>query len=179
MKTIDSFSGQHRFLSNFWFVTVIYEGHSYRTVEHAFQAAKTFDEEARRRIRNEASPAGAKRRGKAVELRPDWESIKVDIMRSLLVQKFGTEPLKSKLLKTGSAKLIEGNWWGDRFWGVCEGKGENHLGRLLMEIREELRVQKEKESKAKSTHCDMGVGCDEAGVCYAAAHGQPERCPRA
>lgn len=142
MKTIDSFSGQHRFLSNFWLSTVVYEGHSYRTVEHAFQAAKTHDEEDRRKIRNEASPAGAKQRGKTVDLRPDWEAVKVDIMRGLLRQKFGTEPLRSKLLKTGKAKLIEGNWWGDRFWGVCEGKGENHLGRLLMEIREDLHAGK-------------------------------------
>lgn len=146
MKTIESFSGQHRFLSNFWSCCIAFEGHTYRTVEHAFQAAKTFDEDDRRRIRNEPSAAGAKKRGKHVELRPDWEEVKVGIMRDLLRQKFGTDPLRSRLLRTGRAKLVEGNWWGDRFWGVCDGKGENNLGLLLMEIREELRAAKEKNS---------------------------------
>ena len=112
-------------------------------MEHAFQAAKTLDEDERRRIRNEPSAAGAKQRGKHATLREDWEQIKVGVMRDLLRQKFGTDPLRSRLLKTGKSKLVEGNWWGDRFWGVCEGKGENHLGLLLMEIREELRAQKE------------------------------------
>lgn len=144
MKTIDSFNGQHRFLSNFWSCCIAFEGHSYRTVEHAFQAAKTHDEEQRRRIRNEPSAAGAKKRGKHVDMRADWEEVKVDIMRDLLRQKFGTEPLRSRLLRTGKAQLTEGNWWGDRFWGVCDGKGENRLGLLLMEIREELRAAKEK-----------------------------------
>ena len=144
MKTIESFTGPNRFLSNFWSCCIAFEGHSYRTVEHAFQAAKTLDEDERRRIRNEPDAGGAKRRGKHATLREDWEQIKVGVMRDLLRQKFGTDPLRSRLLKTGKSKLVEGNWWGDRFWGVCDGKGENHLGKLLMEIREELRVAKEK-----------------------------------
>ncbi|CAA2367810.1 Uncharacterized domain COG3236 / GTPcyclohydrolase II [Xylella phage Bacata] len=143
MKTIGSFTGPHRFLSNFWSVAIAFEGHSYRTVEHAFQAAKTFDEDERRRIRNEPDAGGAKRRGKTVTLREDWEEVKEDVMRNLLRQKFGTEPLKSKLLKTGKSKLVEGNWWGDTYWGVCDGKGKNRLGEILMEVREELRAAKE------------------------------------
>lgn len=144
MKTIDRFTGSNRFLSNFWSVAIAFEGQTYRTVEHAYQAAKTHDEDERRRIRNEPDATGAKRRGKNVDLRLDWDLVKIDVMRELLRQKFGTEPLRSRLLRTGRAKLVEGNWWGDQFWGVCDGKGENHLGRLLMEIREELRAQKEK-----------------------------------
>lgn len=143
MKTIGSFAGPYRFLSNFWSSAVVMDGHSYRTVEHAFQAAKTTDEDARRRIRNEHDAAAAKRKGRSVHLREDWEEVKLDVMEGLLRQKFGTEPLKSKLLKTGKATLIEGNWWGDKYWGVCDGKGENHLGKLLMKIREELRIEKE------------------------------------
>lgn len=143
MKTIGSFAGPYRFLSNFWSSAVVLDGHSYRTVEHAFQAAKTNDEDARRRIRNEHDAAAAKRKGRSVDLREDWEEVKLDVMEGLLRQKFGTEPLKSKLLKTGKATLIEGNWWGDKYWGVCDGKGENHLGKLLMKIREELRIEKE------------------------------------
>lgn len=143
MKTINSFAGPYRFLSNFWPSAVVLDDHSYRTVEHAFQAAKTNDADARRRIRNEHDPASAKRKGRTVYLREDWEEAKLGVMEGLLRQKFGTEPLKSKLLKTGKATLIEGNWWGDKYWGVCDGKGENHLGRLLMKIREELRIEKE------------------------------------
>lgn len=143
MKTIGSFAGPYRFLSNFWSSAVVLDGHSYRTVEHAFQAAKTNDEDARRRIRNEHDAAAAKRKGRSVDLREDWEEAKLGVMEGLLRQKFGTEPLKSKLLKTGKATLVEGNWWGDKYWGVCDGKGENHLGKLLMKIREELRIEKE------------------------------------
>ena len=142
MKTIDSFSGQHRFLSNFWMCAVVFDNATYPSVEHAFQAAKTLDRDARKAIRNADSPAKAKRLGRAANLRSDWEEIKIGTMRELLKKKFGTEPLKSKLLKTGTAQLIEGNWWGDHFWGVCDGKGENHLGLLLMEIREELQRAK-------------------------------------
>ena len=81
----------------------------------------------------------AKRLGKRVELRPDWEDVKIDIMRQVLKSKFTQNPeLKAKLIATGDAELIEGNNWNDRFWGVCNGKGQNHLGRLLMELRAEL-----------------------------------------
>ena len=62
-------------------------------------------------------------------------------MRDLLRQKFAREPLRSQLLATGEAKLIEGNHWGDTFWGVCRGQGENHLGMLLMKAREEIRAK--------------------------------------
>ena len=86
MKTIGSFTGPYRFLSNFWSCCIAFEGHSYRTVEHAFQAAKTLDEDERRRIRNEPSAAGAKQRGKHATLREDWEQIKVGVMRDLLRQ---------------------------------------------------------------------------------------------
>lgn len=144
MKVIASFTGPHRFLSNFWPCCVVLDGCSYRTVEHAYQAAKTLDEEDRRRIRTTHDAAGAKHRGKHVEVRIDWEAIKVDVMRSLLRQKFSTDPLRTKLLRTGNATLVEGNWWGDTFWGVCGGKGQNVLGQLLMEIRTELKQQKEK-----------------------------------
>ena len=143
MKTIGSFAGPYRFLSNFWSSAVVLDGHSYRTVEHAFQAAKTLDPNERKVIRNAHDAGTAKRHGKRVELREDWEQVKEDVMRDLLRQKFGTEPLKSKLLKTGKAKLVEGNWWGDTYWGVCDGKGKNRLGEILMEIREELRAAKE------------------------------------
>jgi ribA/ribD-fused uncharacterized protein len=73
-------------------------------------------------------------------MRPDWEQVKILIMTSLVRDKFTRhQDLKEQLLATGDAELIEGNWWGDTFWGVCKGKGENHLGKVLMKVREELK----------------------------------------
>ena len=84
-------------------------------------------------------PGKAKRLGRKVTLRPDWEQIKTYTMLLLLRIKFSDENLATKLLETGEQKLIEGNSWGDCFWGVCDGVGENHLGKLLMQVREELK----------------------------------------
>jgi len=139
-NAIYSFSGQHTFLSNFSAANVELDGEVYPTVEHAYQAAKTLDVDERHKIRLQAKTAGqAKKMGNKVKLRKNWEMIKVVVMRSLLEQKFavGTMP-HDWLLKTGDAELIEGNYWHDTFWGVCDGVGENWLGRLLMEIRDEL-----------------------------------------
>jgi ribA/ribD-fused uncharacterized protein len=133
---IKSFGGPYRFLSNFWPSPVVFEGHSYRTVEHAYQAAKTLDEDIRERIRRAPSPAEARRLGKAIHIRDGWDGMRIDVMRGLLQQKFGTNPLREMLKRTGKQRLVEGNWWGDRFWGVCNNAGENNLGKLLMEIRD-------------------------------------------
>jgi ribA/ribD-fused uncharacterized protein len=103
-------------------------------VEQAFQAAKTFDVQERQRFVG-LSPASAKRRGRAVLLRPDWQEVKVDIMRQCLRSKFADANLQARLLATGARPLVEGNRWGDRFWGVCGGTGRNMLGVLLMELR--------------------------------------------
>ena len=135
---IDRFEGPHSFLSNFYPSEVRYEADVYPTVEHAFQAAKTLDASERARVRDAQSPALAKRLGRKVALRSDWERIKVDIMRQLLVQKFESPELAEALRTTVGHDLIEGNTWNDRFWGVCRGRGQNHLGRLLMEIRARL-----------------------------------------
>jgi ribA/ribD-fused uncharacterized protein len=93
------------------------------------------------RIAKAATPGTAKRLGRAVSLRTDWETIKFAVMENLLRQKFANPALRWQLLATGSATLHEGNSWGDRIWGECPlGVGENHLGRLLMKIRDELRA---------------------------------------
>jgi ribA/ribD-fused uncharacterized protein len=136
---ITAFQGAHRFLSNFWPAPVVYDGSEYPSVEHAYQAAKTLDPAWREKIWTAIQPGAAKRLGKQVPMRADWEQVKVDVMRDLVFQKFapGTA-LAAQLLATGDAMLIEGNTWGDRFWGVCGGSGENHLGRLLMEVRAAL-----------------------------------------
>ncbi len=139
MDKILEFQGAYRFLSNFYESEMKYDGVSYRTLEHAFQAAKTLQFPERLHIWLCQTPGEAKRIGKVVELRPDWELVKLFIMKELLHQKFRYPTLKRWLMSTGDAELIEGNNWGDTFWGVCNGVGENHLGKLIMEVRTEIK----------------------------------------
>jgi ribA/ribD-fused uncharacterized protein len=137
---IDAFTDEYDFLSNFFFAPVHMDGASYPTVEHAFQAAKTFDAKERARVRGCSTPAQAKGVGRSVTLRKDWESVKLGIMEALVREKFTKhDELRTKLLATGERRLIEGNTWGDAFWGVCRGRGKNHLGRILMRVREGLK----------------------------------------
>lgn len=137
---ITRFSGEHSFLSNFHPSRVQWMGFEVATVEHAFQLAKTFDHSARRAIAEALTPSKAKRLGRGVQLRPGWEISKNAVMRALLVQKFTRHlDLAQALLATGDAELIEGNDWGDVYWGVCRGHGRNQLGCQLMEVRALLR----------------------------------------
>lgn len=138
LETVRGFEGEHRFLSNFYPSVIYYSLVRYPTVEHAYQAAKTLDLQTRQMISLAPSPGQAKRMGRKVALRADWEERKIGIMRTLLRKKFATKVMRDKLLATGSMLLVEYNTWGDRFWGVCDGRGQNHLGKLLMEIRKEL-----------------------------------------
>lgn len=139
LMLIDEFRGPYRFLSNFYPCIVSFEDEYYPSTEHAFQAAKTIFPDARQLIRTATSAALAKRLGRTVVLRPGWNAMRVEVMRGLLIQKFKTPDLRGKLLSTGNAQLVEGNTWGDVFWGVCNGVGENQLGKLLMQVREGLR----------------------------------------
>ncbi len=142
MSAIDSFHGEHRFLSNFYPSEVSMYGHLYSTIEHAFQAAKTFDMAQRYGIRMAETPGQAKRLGRSVTLRADWETVKIEVMETLLFRKFrGSKVLRDKLLATGTRELIEGNTWGDKYWGVCDGEGRNELGKALMRVRDELRKE--------------------------------------
>ena len=136
---IDKFEGEYRWLSNFWEEPVSFNGDSYPSVEHAFQAAKTQDENLRKLVRDASTPSAAKRAGRRVPLRKDWEDVKIGVMLEILRNKFSAPRLQKKLLATGDAELIEGNWWHDVFWGVCNGHGENNLGKLLMKVRDEIR----------------------------------------
>jgi ribA/ribD-fused uncharacterized protein len=139
-QTIGNFKDEYRFLSNFWPVRIFIEDHWYASTEHAFQAMKTLDPIMRSRIKNAETSAAAKKLGQQVDIRPDWENVKIQYMRYLVWYKFSQyEDLKAQLLATGDAKLIEGNHWGDRFWGVCKGIGQNWLGRILMEVRSQLQ----------------------------------------
>lgn len=134
--TIDRFDGtKYRFLSNFWPAIVQFEGAWYPTVEHAYQAAKTTEKELRRAICLAKTPYIAKRLGNAVVVRDNWENLKYSVMEDLVRQKFAIPDLQKLLLETGDEELIEGNTWGDVYWGVCDGKGQNNLGRILMFVR--------------------------------------------
>lgn len=136
---IDSFQGENRWLSNFWPCQVTLDGETYNSTEAAYVAGKTTGLEARRAIRALETPGQVKRFGRSLKLRPDWGEAKVPLMLSLLRQKFSSgSALGDKLISTGSHQLIEGNTWGDTFWGVCNGRGKNTLGKLLMQVRAEI-----------------------------------------
>ena len=136
---IEKFNEQYSFLSNFYPCLIEFEGDIYPTLEHAYQAAKTHNPDERRLIREEERTGKAKHRGRYVTKREDWEQIKVKIMRELLKKKFENPQLRKLLLDTYPHELIEGNTWGDTFWGKCNGHGKNMLGTLLMQVRSEIR----------------------------------------
>jgi len=117
MSVIDSFRGEYRFLSNFYPCPIVLEGDLYPSLEHAFQAAKSLDPAEREPVRLCVKPGDAKRAGRKVRKRNDWDDIRVSVMRELLFQKFNNGPLRQQLLATGDAQLIEGNDWGDVFLG--------------------------------------------------------------
>ena len=134
--SIDKFEGPNRFLSNFWPCEVRYDGWAYPSVEHAYQAAKFTDPEKRAKIQAATTAQAAKKIGRTKGIRADWDDVKFGIMRDLLQQKFEQGSANAtQLLATGDEQLVEGNWWGDTYWGVCKGKGKNHLGNLLMQRR--------------------------------------------
>ncbi len=139
---INRFREEYHFLSNLYSVPVLFDGITYKNSEAAFQAQKTLDLEERTQFANIINGVIAKRKGKKVKLRPDWEAVKDDIMYRVCLAKFSqNEDLKEKLLATGEEELVEGNNWRDTYWGVYNGVGQNRLGKILMRIREELREE--------------------------------------
>jgi ribA/ribD-fused uncharacterized protein len=145
---IDSFTGEFAFLSNFSPHEVAFELTAGNfvivpTVEHAFAASKTRMTDRRLEIISAPTPGKAKRIGRKVVLREDWENIKLSVMEELLRDKFSRhDALADKLVATGNQELIEGNHWHDTFWGVCNGIGENMLGKLLMDLRDEINMER-------------------------------------
>lgn len=137
---ITSFSGEYRFLSNFWMAPVTYEGITYPSSEHAYQAAKSLNPAIREVFFMLDSPAEAKSMGQQIIMRPDWEDVRINVMRDIVTAKFEqNEDLMDLLMATKGRDLIEGNTWGDRFWGQCPlGTGRNELGKILMGIRDDI-----------------------------------------
>lgn len=143
MDTIERFVDEFAFLSNFFPSTIFVDGVKYPTVEHAYQAHKTLNHEERQVIRETKTPGKAKQLGRSVTLREDWDDVKIDVMRTLIRLKFENPLLRELLICTNDAKLIEKNYWNDRFWGfcICRGEGQNWLGKILEEVREEIRLE--------------------------------------
>ena len=106
---INCFDGEYTFLSNFFPCVIKFDNNNYPSVEHAFQAAKTRDRKEQFKV---------------------WQAVH---------QKFQNENLRKLLLATGDAELIEGNYWHDYYWGICNGVGQNWLGKILMEEREKIK----------------------------------------
>lgn len=133
---IDKFEGDYYFLSNFYPIPMIYQGVEFANSEAAFHAQKCVE---RREEFTHLTPSDAKKLGRQVQLREDWEHVKDQIMLEIVRNKFIQHPsLEEALINTGDAELIEGNWWHDTYWGVCNGVGQNKLGKILMRVRAEL-----------------------------------------
>ena len=136
---IKKFRGEYSWLSNFQKVKIEYLGIVYDSVEHAYISAKSDDDKWKQKcLRFDCSYL--KRESKKLSKKKDWKLLKYDIMKELLIKKFNQEPFRQKLIDTGDMYIQEGNTWNDTYFGVClkTGKGENNLGKLIMEIRSTL-----------------------------------------
>ncbi len=171
--SIMCFRGKFDFLSNMYAATFEWDGRTYRNSEAAFQSAKSLDPSVRDEF-SEMTGVVAKREGKKVKLRGDWESVKDDIMEEVVRAKFSQNPdLLQRLIDTGDMELTEGNRWHDRYWGVdlLTGEGENHLGIILMKVRAELggaeyvekarQMQAEKETAQRRAEEDLQAAMEE------------------
>lgn len=152
MKIIDRFYGEHFFLSNFYEspikATLYGQEYTFATGEHLFHAGKTATSllpEGQRgawlsQLEQNSDPQNSKRMGRRIPIDVGrWDAICVQVMRRVQELKYDQNPELAKLLvATGDAMLIEGNVWNDRKWGMVNGKGENLLGKILMELRSEL-----------------------------------------
>lgn len=136
------FRGENRIYSNMYRRIFYIENKLYICVENWYQANKTLDPDIYETIRTSSTGIIAKNRGNIIELRPDWgdDDVKLPIMYKGVFNKFNqNEDLKKRLLATDNCLIVEGNYWGDTYWGVCNGKGKNHLGEIIMQVREDLR----------------------------------------
>jgi len=149
-KIIFDFRRDNRFLSNYHLQNILVRGKLFPSSEHAYQAFKTHDSDWFKHIQSAESCKIAKQRGLNAPIRDDWEYVKYDIMMEVLSSKFSVPELATRLLKTGQAYLVEGNYWHDNTWGVCtmldcpRCKGKmalNQLGEILMIIRRSLQLK--------------------------------------
>lgn len=147
---IGPFTGEYRWLSNFSWHAVSVHGHLYPTMEHYYQASKAANAGGYTDVMTAGTPGAAKRAGRLIEIRPDFEEKKRAIMMLGVLAKFTQhDDLRAKLTATGTEQLVEVNTWGDRYWGMVAEEeaallaplymtGQNWLGRILMMTRELL-----------------------------------------
>lgn len=144
---ITSFEGKYSFLSNFYACQTEYHNVKYPTSEHAYQAAKTANPVQKEAIRKADTPDDAKRLGRRIEIKSNWDEIKDEVMYEIVLNKFKNKRMQAKLLATENEILVEGNYWHDNYWGSCtcpkclqKPKG-NVLGKILMRVRKELKEE--------------------------------------
>lgn len=136
---ITKFRGEWFFLSNFYETKVTFEGLMYNNAESAFQAMKCRYYDDRIKFFSKTGTQ-AKQIGKRIRLRDDWESVKLDYMYKIIKAKFEQNDfICRQLIDTGDSEIEEHNDWSDTYWGICNGCGENHLGKILMQVRDELK----------------------------------------
>lgn len=151
-KAITTFDNEYLFLSNFYEANVVFKGLTFKSAEAAYQSQKDPNREIE--FIN-LGPMEAKNLARKITIRPDWEDIKVSIMEVIVHKKFQqNKGLAKKLIHTGDAILVEGNYWQDTFWGVCENVGENNLGKILMNVRKKLQISQQMDRRNKSMGFD-------------------------
>lgn len=149
---INEFRGRYYFLSNFYSVPIKHGLLTFANTEAAFHSEKC---PVRAGEFTKLNPSEAKRLGRRVRLRSDWDQIKDNVMLDVVRAKFTQHPdLAQKLLATGDEELVEGNDWGDIYWGVYKGRGKNMLGKILMRVRAELRGESPNEMAADAKRVD-------------------------
>lgn len=145
---IDSFYGNNLWLSNFQVCKIEYDGYIYWSTQAAYQAQKfkgtKIQTDRIRKVFTKIEPNQAKMLGSIIPLREDWQEVRLGIMKDILQIKFNMQPYKTMLIKTGTQELVQGNYWHDTFFGKCncekhKGQGQNHLGNIIMQIRDELQ----------------------------------------
>lgn len=137
---IDKFRGEFGFLSNMSECEVQVGGITFNSVEQAYQFHKTSSPTERDKILKAKTPKDSKLISKRFKkVRSDWHEVKDKIMYELVKIKFtDNDDYREALCLTKGVELIEGNWWGDHYWGVCNGVGKNKLGKILMRVRDEV-----------------------------------------
>lgn len=159
---INSFTGRWSFLSNFYPCQIDYQGITYPSTEHYYVAMKIDNDQmingqffskidVRELISKISTPGQVKRFGRSLKLRDDWDNVRLSVMEWCLREKFKNDSLKEMLIKTGDEELIEGNYWHDNYFGSCTcnkcgNVGHNHLGKILMKIRKEIKEKSSKNS---------------------------------
>lgn len=136
---IYGFYDEFRFLSNFHPVEIQFGNYIFPSSEHAYVSAKTHNEAIKEHISKIIKPQHVKKYGDTVVLYPGWEVDKLAVMFDILVRKFSNKDLRESLLQTENLYLEETNDWNDTFWGVCNGVGQNNLGKILMRIRDLIK----------------------------------------